>query len=125
TLLRHRHPTHSPRKRVAARAPARPHHGAGMKTLVTGAAGFIGAHTTLRLLQEGHEVVGLDNFNDYYDPQLKEARVRWVRETAGDFPLYRIDLEDEYGLEQLFAAHRPEAVINLAAQAGVRYSLDN
>ncbi|MBU0853198.1 NAD-dependent epimerase [Marinobacter sp.] len=96
-----------------------------MKILVTGAAGFIGAHTTLRLLQEGHEVIGLDNFNDYYDPQLKEARVRWVRATAGDFTLYRSNLEDDRTLEQLFATHLPDAVIHLAAQAGVRYSLDN
>lgn len=96
-----------------------------MRVLVTGAAGFIGAHTTVRLLQEGHEVIGLDNFNDYYDPQLKEARVRWVQATAGDFTLYRNNLEDCSTLEQLFATHRPEAVIHLAAQAGVRYSLDN
>ncbi|MDD0973757.1 NAD-dependent epimerase [Pseudomonas fontis] len=96
-----------------------------MKILVTGAAGFIGAHCTLRLLRDGHQVIGLDNFNDYYDPALKEARVRWVEEQAGAFALHRLDLKDAAGIDALFAVERPEVVIHLAAQAGVRYSLEN
>ncbi|VVO06505.1 NAD-dependent epimerase [Pseudomonas fluorescens] len=96
-----------------------------MKILVTGAAGFIGAHCVLRLLRDGHQVFGLDNFNDYYDPALKEARVRWVQEQAGDFPLFRLDLADNQAIAELFAREQPEVVIHLAAQAGVRYSLDN
>ncbi|MCY1268549.1 UDP-glucose 4-epimerase [compost metagenome] len=95
-----------------------------MKLLVTGAAGFIGAHCARRLLLDGHEVIGLDNFNGYYDPALKEARVAWVRAQAGDFPLLRLDLADSQGIAALFARERPEAVIHLAAQAGVRYSLE-
>ncbi|BCQ62198.1 hypothetical protein PBOI14_39480 [Pseudomonas sp. Boi14] len=89
------------------------------------AAGFIGAHTALRLLKDGHQVTGLDNFNDYYDPQLKRDRVRWVERQVGHFPLQRLDLADSEGLERLFAEVRPQVVINLAAQAGVRYSLEN
>ncbi|SDI20454.1 NAD-dependent epimerase [Pseudomonas panipatensis] len=96
-----------------------------MKILVTGAAGFIGAHTTLRLLRDGHEVVGLDNFNSYYDPQLKLDRVRWIESQGYRFPLRRLDLCDATGLQRLFAAVRPQVVIHLAAQAGVRYSLEN
>jgi len=96
-----------------------------MRILVTGAAGFVGAHCTLRLLRDGHQVVGLDNFNDYYDPALKQDRVRWVQAQAGDFDLRRLDLADGPGIEALFAEFAPEVVIHLAAQAGVRYSLDN
>ena len=96
-----------------------------MKILVTGAAGFIGAHCVLRLLREGHQVCGLDNFNDYYDPALKEARVHWVQAQAGDFPLFRMDLADSEAIAELFAREQPDVVIHLAAQAGVRYSLDN
>lgn len=96
-----------------------------MKVLVTGAAGFIGAHTCLRLLGDGHEVLGLDNFNDYYDPSLKHARVHWVRQSVGDFALHRLDLADRDAMARLFAKERPEVVVHLAAQAGVRYSLQN
>ncbi|AZC37481.1 MULTISPECIES: NAD-dependent epimerase [Pseudomonas] len=96
-----------------------------MNILITGAAGFIGAHTALRLLKDGHQVTGLDNFNDYYDPQLKRDRVRWVEQQVGAFPLYRLDLSDADALDRLFAQVRPQVVINLAAQAGVRYSLEN
>ena len=96
-----------------------------MKILVTGAAGFIGAHCVLRLMRDGHAVVGLDNFNGYYDPQLKHDRVRWVRDQVGHFPLARIDLADAAAIEALFVREQPQVVINLAAQAGVRYSLEN
>jgi len=95
-----------------------------MKVLVTGAAGFIGSNLSLRLLERGDEVVGIDNHNDYYDPALKEARL--ARQI--DHPNYthiRIDLADRAGMAALFEEYKPQRVVNLAAQAGVRYSLEN
>ena len=95
-----------------------------MKVLVTGAAGFIGSTLSMRLLARGDEVIGIDNHNDYYNPALKEARLnRFI-----DNPNYthiRIDLADRAGMAALFEEHKPKRVVNLAAQAGVRYSLDN
>ncbi|MGN8342972.1 NAD-dependent epimerase [Pseudomonas sp. SMV71] len=96
-----------------------------MNILVTGAAGFIGAHCVLRLIRDGHRVCGLDNFNAYYDPQLKHDRVAWVKDQVGEFPLARIDLTNATAIDELFHARRPDVVIHLAAQAGVRYSLEN
>src|SRR5690606_41552806 len=90
-----------------------------------GAAGFIGAHCVLRLLREGHRVVGVDNFNDYYSPALKEARVTWVREQAGDFPLLRLNLAEATATADLLAEVRPEVCVHLALPAGVRHSLDH
>lgn len=94
------------------------------KILVTGAAGFIGSHTSARLLARGDEVVGLDNINDYYDPTLKEARLARLQEQPG-FRFVRMELGDRSGLETLFRDERFDKVIHLAAQAGVRYSLTN
>ena len=95
-----------------------------MKILVTGAAGFIGFHTSKKLLDSGDTVVGLDNFNDYYDVALKEGRAEML---AGydNFKLVRIDLADRSAMEALFAEEKFDKVINLAAQAGVRYSIEN
>jgi UDP-glucuronate 4-epimerase len=115
-----------------------------MRILLTGAAGFIGFHVARRLLERGDEVVGVDNFSSYYDPKLKEARVA-ILEKLGPklhrgeeslaerqrlhnrpvFTLVRADLADRHAIEQLFTGARYDAVVNLAAQAGVRYSLEN
>ena len=95
-----------------------------MKVLITGAAGFIGSDLALRLLERGDEVIGIDNLNDYYDPGLKEARLARTREHPA-FTDVRIDIEDRAGMAELFGQHKPDGVVNLAAQAGVRYSLEN
>ena len=94
------------------------------KILVTGAAGFIGYHTSERLLARGDEVVGLDIVNDYYDPTLKEARIARLSAKPG-FRLFRMDLADRDGVARLFREERFDRVIHLAAQAGVRYSITN
>jgi UDP-glucuronate 4-epimerase len=97
-----------------------------MKVLVTGAAGFIGFHTARRLAERGDEVVGVDVVNDYYDVSLKEARLAELARTAGErFELLRQDLADKAAVEACFSAHRFDRVIHLAAQPGVRYSLEN
>jgi len=92
--------------------------------LVTGAAGFIGFHTARRLCQDGHEVVGIDNLNDYYDVRLKQARLHQLQSLPG-FSFRQIDIVDKQALLTLFGDHGFTHVIHLAAQAGVRYSLDN
>ena len=95
-----------------------------MNVLVTGAAGFIGFHVAQKLLARGDRVVGLDNLNDYYDVNLKLARLARI-ENHPDFRFAKIDLQDRPAMDALFAETRFDAVINLAAQAGVRYSLEN
>ena len=95
-----------------------------MKILVTGAAGFIGFHTAKQLLDRGDDVVGLDNFNDYYDVALKEARAKRLDDYDG-FRMCRLDLADRQGIERLFADQGFDRVVHLAAQAGVRYSIEN
>ena len=92
--------------------------------LVTGAAGFIGFHVARRLLQNGRKVVGLDNINDYYDPTLKEARLAELARLPG-FTFVKQDLAEREPMAALFAKHRFSRVVHLAAQAGVRYSLQN
>ncbi len=94
------------------------------KILVSGAAGFIGFHLVERLCNAGHEVFGIDNLNDYYDVSLKEARLAELKKHKG-FKFLKADLEDEAAIESAFADFKPDVVVNLAAQAGVRYSLDN
>lgn len=95
-----------------------------MKVLVTGTAGFIGSHVAQRLLARGDEVVGLDNLNDYYDVTLKRARLKRL-EALNAYTHVHADLADREAMEALFAQHRPERVIHLAAQAGVRYAAEN
>jgi len=95
-----------------------------MKVLVTGSAGFIGSALSLRLLERGDEVIGIDNLNDYYDVGLKRARLARTLTLPG-FRDLRLDLQDRTGIAAAFAEHRPQRVVNLAAQAGVRYSIEN
>ncbi|MEG3641610.1 NAD-dependent epimerase [Magnetococcus sp. PR-3] len=95
-----------------------------MRVLITGAAGFIGASLSRQLLERGDEVIGIDNLNDYYDVSLKQARLALNMKYPG-YTEARIDLEDSEAVAELFAKHKPHRVVNLAAQAGVRYSLVN
>ena len=95
-----------------------------MKVLVTGSAGFIGSALCIKLLDRGDQIIGIDNHNDYYDPALKEARLA-RHANHEDYTHLRIDIADRSAMEQAFEEHKPEGVINLAAQAGVRYSIEN
>lgn len=95
-----------------------------MRFLITGTAGFIGFHLAQRLLREGHQVLGIDNFSAYYDPQLKEDR-NAILESYPNFSVERLSLEDARALNVAWARDKPEIVVHLAAQAGVRYSIDH
>lgn len=98
-----------------------------MKILVTGVAGFIGAHTARQLLDKDIEVVGIDNMNDYYDTTLKDARIDWVKshKQSQKFTYIKMDVSDRSAIQNLFAEHKFNRVIHLAAQAGVRFSITN
>ena len=95
------------------------------KIFITGVAGFIGCHLCKRLLSEGKSVVGLDNLNSYYDINLKKTRLENLYKLNGDFHFFHDDLENIQIIESIFELHKPEIIFNLAAQAGVRYSLEN
>ncbi|MCY7294363.1 NAD-dependent epimerase [Alteromonas sp. a30] len=95
-----------------------------MNVLVTGAAGFIGMHVAQRLLERGDNVVGIDNINDYYDPKLKHDRLSLIQNHP-HFEFHKVDLADTSAISDIFSAHKFNLVINLAAQAGVRYSMEN
>ena len=95
-----------------------------MRILVTGTAGFIGSSLAIRLLERGDEVIGVDNVNDYYDQSLKEARLDRLK-VYDKFTEVRISLEDKPAIDKVFEDYKPNKVVNLAAQAGVRYSLEN
>ena len=98
-----------------------------MKVLLTGVAGFIGYHVTLKLLARGDTVIGVDNIIDYYDVRLKQARLADIEahQNAKNFSFIKLDLADNAATQQLFAHEKPDSVVHLAAQAGVRYSLEN
>ena len=95
-----------------------------MKVLITGSAGFIGSALALRLMDRGDEVIGIDNLNDYYDVELKQARLARTTDYAA-YTDVRVDLEDRESIAETFRKYQPQRVVNLAAQAGVRYSLEN
>lgn len=95
-----------------------------MKILITGAAGFIGFHLSKKLLDNSYRVIGIDNLNDYYDPNLKQSRLE-VLEKYNNFIFCKVDLKDKDAVDKVFETYKPTHVINLAAQAGVRYSIEN
>jgi len=92
------------------------------KIIVTGSAGFIGSSVCLRLLERGDSIIGIDNHNDYYDPKIKDARLNRLLKHS-NYKHYRIDLSDQISLDEIFSINKPYKVVNLAAQAGVRYSM--
>ena len=93
--------------------------------LVTGGAGFIGYHLTKKLLNDGYRIVSVDNMNDYYDPHLKEDRIRDIGNHGSSYVFIPVDIADKEALNQVFDQYQPDVVVNLAAQAGVRYSIDH
>ena len=95
-----------------------------MRILITGTAGFIGSALCLKLLDIGHEIIGIDNHNDYYDPKIKDERLKRIIKYS-NYKHYKEDLSDQKKLEEIFKNHKPQKVVNLAAQAGVRYSMEN
>ena len=95
-----------------------------MELLITGAAGFIGFHLSKKLLEEGFQVIGIDNLNSYYDPGLKKARLE-ILGSHNNFCFHKVDLKDKTEVDSIFETYKPTHVINLAAQAGVRYSIEN
>jgi len=94
------------------------------KIIVTGSAGFIGSSLCIKLLERGENIIGIDNHNDYYDPKIKDARIERITKYS-NYQHYKMDLKDEKNLANVFKNHKPSKVVNLAAQAGVRYSMEN
>ena len=92
--------------------------------IVTGSAGFIGFSVSLKLLERGDKIIGIDNHNDYYDPRIKDARLK-ILARYSNYKHYKLDLSDQHGLSEVFQNHQIQKVVNLAAQAGVRYSIEN
>ncbi|NRA40554.1 MAG: SDR family NAD(P)-dependent oxidoreductase, partial [Planctomycetes bacterium] len=92
--------------------------------LITGAAGFIGYHVSQYLLSHGEQIIGIDNINDYYDPGLKNERLRLLEEKT-EFTFCKCDIADNAAMQKIFSQHKIERVVHLAAQAGVRYSIDD
>ena len=95
-----------------------------MKIIVTGSAGFIGFSLCMMLLERGDSIIGIDNHNNYYDPKIKESRLQQLTKYS-NYQHYRVDLSDQSSLDKIFNDHKPLKVVNLAAQAGVRYSMEN
>lgn len=95
-----------------------------MKILITGAAGFIGFHLSKKLLDHSYQIIGIDNLNDYYDPSLKQSRLEILGKYK-NFNFLKVDLKDKAAVDDIFETYQPTYVINLAAQAGVRYSIEN
>lgn len=95
-----------------------------MKILITGAAGFIGFHLSKKLLDHSYQIIGIDNLNDYYDPSLKQSRLE-ILGKYNNFNFHKVDLKDKAAVDHIFETYQPTHVINLAAQAGVRYSIEN
>lgn len=95
-----------------------------MKILITGAAGFIGFHLSKKLLDHSYQIIGIDNLNDYYDPRLKESRLE-ILSNYNNFNFHKLDLKEKVAVDEIFETYKPTHVINLAAQAGVRYSIEN
>ena len=100
-----------------------------MRILVTGASGFIGFHLCKKLIENGNSVLGIDNFNNYYDKSLKISRkdnlIKRAKRMENDFEIIEVDIEDNANMKEIFKKFKPSVVINLAAQAGVRYSITN